>query len=86
MDINQFKNACEKTLAHLEQSFMRLQLGRASSGLVEEMHVHIHSWGMDQKLNQIASINTIDSQTLKIEPWDKSILKDIEKAIYDANI
>lgn len=86
MDINQFKNACEKTLDHLEQSFMRLQLGRASSGLVEEMHVHIHSWGMDQKLNQVASINTIDSQTLKIEPWDKSILKDIEKAIYDANI
>ncbi len=41
---------------------------------------------MDQKLNQVASITTIDSQTLKIEPWDKSILKDVEKAIYDADI
>lgn len=40
---------------------------------------------MDQKLNQVASIWTIDAQTLKIEPWDKSIISDIEKAIYDAN-
>ena len=41
---------------------------------------------MDQKLNQVASIWVIDSQTLKIEPWDKWVLADIEKAIYDANL
>lgn len=86
MDIASLKSACDKTLTHLEQSFLRLQLWRASTGLVEEMHVYIHSRGMDQKLNQVASINTIDAQTLKIEPWDKSVLKDIEKAIYDANL
>ena len=41
---------------------------------------------MDQSMNQIANISTIDPQTLKIEPWDKKVLPDIEKAIYDANI
>lgn len=41
---------------------------------------------MDQKLNQIANISTMDAQTIKIEPWDKAVLKDIEKAIYDANL
>ncbi len=86
MDINQLKQSCEKTLAHLEQSFMRLQMWRASTGLVEEMHVHINARGMDQKMNQVASISTMDAQTLRIEPRDKSILKDIEKAIYDANV
>lgn len=37
-------------------------------------------------MNQVANIVIMDSQTLKIEPWDKAVLSDIEKAIYDANI
>ena len=41
---------------------------------------------MDQKLNQVANIGIIDPQTLKVEPWDKAVLADVEKAIYDANI
>lgn len=86
MTTQELKNACEKVIAHLEKAYMHLQLGRASSGLVEEMHVHVESRWMHQKMNQVANITTIDPQTLKIEPWDKAVLKDIEKAIYDANI
>lgn len=86
MTWNELRSACDKVVAHLEQSFMRIQMWRASTWLVEELHVHIASRWMDQKLNQIASIGTIDNQTLKIEPWDKSVMSDIEKAIYDANI
>lgn len=86
MDINQFKAACDKSLAHLKKAFMHLQVGRASSGLVEELHVYVASRGQNQKLNQIANITTMDAQTLKIEPWDKNVLADIEKAIYDADI
>jgi ribosome recycling factor len=86
MTTNELKTACDKVIAHLETAYMHLQLGRASSGLVEELHVHVESRGMDQKMNQVANITTIDSQTLKIEPWDKAVLKDIEKSIYDANI
>jgi len=41
---------------------------------------------MDQKLNQVANIGIMDPQTLKIEPWDKATLPDIEKAVYDADI
>lgn len=41
---------------------------------------------MDQKLNQVANIGITDPQTLKIEPWDKTILSDIEKAIQQADI
>lgn len=41
---------------------------------------------MDQKLNQVANIVISDSQTIKIEPRDKTVLKDIDKAIYDANL
>jgi ribosome recycling factor len=39
---------------------------------------------MEQKISQIANVTTIDSQTLKIEPWDKSTMSSIEKGIYDS--
>jgi len=86
MTIQELTKACDKVIAHLENTFMHLQLWRASSGLVEEIHVHVESWGMDQKMNQIANITTIDAQTLKIEPWDKKVLKDIEKAIHNSQL
>jgi ribosome recycling factor len=41
---------------------------------------------MSQKMNQVGNITTMDAQTLKVEPWDKKVLADIEKAIYDANL
>ena len=86
LTIQELKPACDKIIAHLEQAFMRLSLWRASTWLVEEMHVHVTSRWMDHKLNQIANISTMDAQTIKIEPRDKAVLKDIEKAIYDANL
>lgn len=86
MTISELTQACDKVITHLENTFMRLQLWRASTGLVEEIHVHVVSRGMDQKMNQVASISTIDAQTLRIEPWDKAVLADIEKAIYNANL
>jgi ribosome recycling factor len=41
---------------------------------------------MDQKMNQIANITTIDAQTIKIEPWDKAVLKDIEKSVRNSQL
>lgn len=84
--MTEMKSASQKTLNHLEQAFWRLSLGRASTGLIEEIHVFVSSWNMSQKMNQVWNISMIDSQTLKVEPWDKKVLSDIEKAIYDADL
>lgn len=84
--LNEMKSASQKTLKHLEQSFGRLSLWRASTGLIEEIHVFVTSWNMAQKMNQVGNISMIDPQTLKVEPWDKKVLADIEKAIYDADL
>lgn len=84
--VSDFRTSWQKIITHLEQSFGRLSLGRASSGLVDELHVYVSSRGMDQKLNQVANIIIPDSQTIKIEPRDKNVLKDIDKAIYDADL
>lgn len=84
MDIENLKNQMKKALSHLEQEFAQLQVWRASTSLVENIDIFIQSWWMSQKLSQIASINIIDAQTLKIEPWDKSNLSSIEKWIFDS--
>lgn len=84
MNFAELKDACEKTLDHLVDSFRTIQLGRASTGLVENIDVYVHSWGMTQKINQVANITIMDAQTIKIEPWDKKTVSDIEKWIYDA--
>ncbi len=84
MDINPFKNQMQKATSYLESEFQALQIGRASSGLVENITVNA-SYG-DMKIPQVAHITILDPQTLKIEPRDKKETKNIEKAIYDAEL
>jgi ribosome recycling factor len=69
----------KKTLDFLHEEFMALQLGRASTGLVE--NISIDSYGAHQPLKNIANIGVEGPQTLTISPWDKSLLAVIEKAI-----
>jgi ribosome recycling factor len=61
-----------------------MRTGRASAALIEGIRVEVYGQSMDLKSN--ASITIPDNRTLQIEPWDKSIVKDIEKALIDANI
>jgi ribosome recycling factor len=86
MEISHYKWNMEKVLQHLQIEFSTLQIGRASTGLVENIDVFIPSYGMTQKLPQLGNVSLMDSQTIKIEAWDKSTYSSIEKAIYDANI
>lgn len=84
MDITPFKDQMQKAFNYLENEFKGLQLGRASTVLVENITVST-SYG-DMKLPQIAHITILDNQTLKIEPWDKKECASITKAIYDAEL
>jgi len=84
MDINTYKVQMEKSLKYLENEFMWLQLGRATPWLVDNVTVHA-SYG-DMKIPQIAHVAILDTQTLKIEPWDKKECGAIAKAIFDAEL
>ena len=84
MDIAPFKDQMQKALNYLENEFKTLQLGRASSGLLENVTVHASYW--DMKIPQVAHITILDNQTLKVEPWDKKECANITKAIYDAKL
>ncbi len=69
----------KKAIDHLKTEFARLQVGRASSFLVEDIPVDIY--GQSQPIKAVASISIPDARTIQIQPWDKNALAPIEKGI-----
>lgn len=74
----------QKALAHLKSEFARLQIGRASPSLVEDLKVE--AYGSIQPLKALASVSVPDPKTLQIQPWDRGVLNAIEKAIQTSNL
>lgn len=82
--INSFQQKYLKTIEHLKMELGKLQTGRASSSLVE--HVFVEMYGSSQPIKNVASISIPDSKTISIQPWDKSAVQAINKAILASNI
>ncbi len=69
---------------HLEKEFTKIRAGKASPQLLED--VKIDFYGAITPLSQTANINTPDARTIVVQPWDKSVIGAIEKAILAANL
>jgi len=82
--INQHKAEFDGALEHLKKELGSLRTGRAQSALVENLQVE--AYGVRQTLKQLAAISIADPKTISIEPWDKNILKDVEKALGFSNL
>ncbi len=82
--LDEAKTQLEKALHHLEGEFGKLQMGRATPALVED--IMVEQYGSMQPLKNSASLNILDPQTLSIAPWDKTLIHPIAKAITDAGI
>lgn len=78
------KNDFERVLEHLREELAGLRTGRAHPGLVE--HISVTAYGTQQPLKSLASVGVPDAQTLQIEPWDQSLVKDIERALTVADL
>ncbi len=63
-----------------------LRTGRATSALVEDLRVAVYGGAQRLKVNELGTITTPDTQTVVIDPWDKSIIGEIRKGIEAANI
>lgn len=73
-----------KALDHFKTELGGLRSGRATSALIE--NVIVTAYGSQTPLKQLGSISVSDTRTLLVEPWDKSILKDVEKGLQAANL
>ncbi|WP_123040074.1 ribosome recycling factor [Cohnella candidum] len=74
----------EKALGALKRDLSTLRAGRASPAMLER--VTAEYYGEPTPINQLGSITTPDSRTLVIQPWDKSALSAIEKAILKSDL
>lgn len=74
----------EKAIQALKRDLATLRAGRANSSLLDRIQVDYY--GSPTPVNQLANINTPDSRTLMIQPWDKNSLADIERAILKSDL
>ena len=82
--VKEHEQSMQKAYDHLVHEYKGVRTGRASTGLVDNLHVEYY--GNMTPINQLASVSTPDAITIMIKPYDASSLKDIEKAIKEANI
>ena len=84
MNISDFKGDFDSAIDFFKEDITGLRTGRATSAIVED--IMVEAYGTHQALKSLASINIPDAKTVNIEPWDKSILGSIEKAVRDSGL
>lgn len=78
------KASMDKALVSLERDFKRVRTGRASTALLEG--ISVGAYGAASPLNQVASLSAPEPRLLLVQPWDKTIIGDIEKAILKSEL
>jgi ribosome recycling factor len=78
------RNKMEKSISHLENELVKIRAGKANPHMLDGIMVNYY--GVQTPLNQVSNIGTPDPRLLVIQPWDRSIIETIEKAIMQANI
>ena len=73
-----------KAVDHLKDELMRVRAGKATPNILDGIVVDYY--GVKSPLNQVSNINTPDAKTIAIQPWEKTMIEPIEKAILAANI
>lgn len=76
---NEAQQNFEQALDHFAKELKNLRTNRATAELVED--VRVEAYGQNMDLKGVASITIPDAKTIQIEPWDKNLVKDIEKAL-----
>lgn len=74
----------KKAIQHLEQELVKIRAGKANPQMVDGIMVDYY--GNPTPINQVANINVTDARTLSLQPWEKSMIQPIEKALLMANI
>lgn len=82
--INNGQERMEKTLESLKKELQTVKTGRANPSVLNK--VEVVYYGSPMPLNQVATISTPEAQILMIKPYDKNLLRDIEKAILVADL
>ncbi len=82
--IDSTEEAMQNAIKHLEKELIKIRAGKASPNMVSS--VLVEYYGSKTPLNQVGNINTPDARTISIQPFEKSLIPEIEKGIMNANL
>lgn len=82
--INEAADSMKRSIVHLEKELLKIRAGRANPANLEG--VMVEYYGAMTPLSQVANVSTPDARTLSVQPWEKGLIPDIEKAILNANL
>ncbi len=82
--IDTAKEAMDAALKHLEKQLVNIRAGKASPAMLGS--VMVDYYGSQTPLSQVANVNTPDGRTITVQPWEKSMLQEIERGIMVANL
>ncbi len=84
MDFSKIEEKMDKTISVLTENFAEVRAGRANPAILNK--VKVDYYGVSTPINQVAGISVPEARLIVIQPWDMSILKEIEKAILASDI
>lgn len=82
--VDSTREAMTQALKHLEKKLATIRAGKASPAMLNG--VMVNYYGNPTPLNQVANVNTTDGMTIMVQPWEKSMIPEIEKGIMIANL
>ncbi len=74
----------DKSVAALKEEFASLRTGRASAGLLDQ--VHVEAYGANMPINQLGAVSVPDPRSISVSVWDKGLVVSVEKAIRSAGL
>lgn len=78
------KEEMDSSILHLEKQFVNIRAGKASPSMLGS--VMVDYYGSQTPLHQVSNVNTPDGRTITVQPWEKNMLQEIERAIMIANL
>ena len=82
--VKEYSDKMAKTIDHLQNEYATVRAGRANPHVLDKLRVDYY--GTPTPIQQVGNVSVPDPRTIQIQPWEKSILKDIEKAIQASDI
>ena len=82
--IDSAKELMQNAITHLEKELRNIRAGKASPSMIGS--VTVDYYGSQVPLTQVANVGTMDAHTITVQPWEKNMLHEIEKAIMIANL
>ena len=83
-DLNEFEEKMKKTISVYNENLSEIRAGRANPAILNK--VKVSYYGVETPINQVAGISVPEARMIVIQPWDASILKEIEKSILASDI